>query len=263
MKQKPMLTIMLLSFLAGAAFAVYHIYGLLSEYHTSNTLYQDVQQYASFPEEQHSTDTEPVITETIPQTYPTEPAWVYPTIDFASLKQINEDVTAWIYIEGTNINYPVVQGTDNRYYVSTLVDGSYNSSGSIFLDYRNQPDFSDPHCILYGHNMQNGSMFHDICNYKDPEFYASHPVGFLISPEHNFHFEVVSAYVASLADPAWQLEFVDDADLQDWLPDTIERSSFVTSVQPQPGDQVITLSTCSYEYDNARFVLVGILKEEE
>ena len=124
------------------------------------------------------------------------------------------------------------------------------------------PDFSDPHTILYGHNMQNGSMFHDICNYKDSDFYASHPTGLLMTPDGNYYFEIVSAYVASLADSAWQIEFVDDTDLHDWVSASVERSAFVSPIQPQPGDRIITLSTCSYEFNDARFVLVGILREE-
>lgn len=271
MKRKPITVIPLLFFLSGAVFTGYHIYNISAEYHTSEKVYQNLQQYAVFTQDSSDAEVLPTIADlpgnsAIPdtslQTGPAETKRIYPSIDFEALKQINEDVVGWIYLEGTNINYPVVQGADNRHYVSALIDGTYNGSGSIFMDYRNQSDFSDPHCILYGHNMQNGSMFHDICNYKEPEYYDNHPTGMLITPEQNFYFEIVSAYVASLADPAWQLEFVDDADLLAWLSDSMERSSFVSSVQPQLGDRIITLSTCSYEYDNARYVLVGILKEE-
>lgn len=264
--KKTIRTVVLLIFLTGAVFCGYQIYSIWAEYHTSEVLYQDIQQYMTYQEETHPTKMLPTITETTPkaETQPqaTEPQRVYPSIDFQALQQINKDTVAWICIEGTNINYPVVQGADNRHYVSTMIDGTPNGSGSIFLDYRNKPDFSDPHTILYGHNMQNGSMFHDICNYKDPDFYASYPTGLLMTPDGNYYFEIVSAYVASLADSAWQIEFVDDTDLYDWVSASVERSAFVSPIQPQPGDRIITLSTCSYEFNDARFVLVGILREE-
>ena len=105
-------------------------------------------------------------------------------------------------------------------------------------------------------------MFHDICNYRTQDYYDKHPMGMIVTPEKNYYFEIISGYVASLADPSWQLEFVDDADLMNWVEDSVGRSSFVSQAEPQPGDRIITLSTCSYEFNNARFVLVGILREE-
>lgn len=269
MKRKIFRIPILLAFLIGIAFTGYKVYSIASEYYLGEKLYSDVQRYAVLPTQSASSDPEMTganadatsPTEQSDVTAPTEDTTVYPEVDFAALQQINGDVVAWIYIEGTDINYPVVQGEDNRYYVSTLLDGTYNGAGSIFLDYHNAPDFSDIHSVLYGHNMNNGTMFHDICSYQTQEFYEEHPTGLLVTPEKNFRFEIVSAYVSSLADPSWQLEFVDDDDAFQWLTDSMDRSLFTSHTQPQPGDQMITLSTCSYEFNDARFVLVGVLKE--
>lgn len=263
MKRKILLTLIFLIFIAGAVFTGYQIIRITGQYRISNQLYAQLQSYAVVPDTAGSgKTTEPEETE---ETAPTEETenmtLVYPEVDFEGLLQVNKDVVAWIYIEGTNINYPVVQGTDNRHYVSALIDGTYNDAGSIFMDYRNSRELTDPHTVLYGHNMQNGSMFHDICNYRNQEYYEKHPVGMFVTPEKNYYFEIISGYVASLADPSWQLEYVDEEDLMNWVEDSVARSSFVSQAEPQLGDRIITLSTCSYEFNNARFVLVGILKE--
>ena len=262
-------TALLLLFLIGAAYCGYQIYDILQEYQLGVELYTNVQQHIVLPAVKYSqleqgitfpeTSTSSMPSETTPSA--PKPEILFPEVDFPGLLEMSQDVVGWIYIEGTNINYPIVQGFDNRYYVSTLIDGTPNDAGSIFMDFQNTADFSDAHTVLYGHNMKNGTMFHDIVNYQKQEFYDQNSIGLIMTPEKNYYFEIVSAYIASLADPAWQLEFVDEADALQWLQDSIARSSIVGSTQPQPGDRIITLSTCTYEFNDARFVLVGILKE--
>ena len=95
------------------------------------------------------------------------------TVDFAALQEINPDVVAWIRIPGV-LEYPVVRGEDNSYYLNHTVQKTYNIAGSIFLDYRNERDFSDSKNIIYGHNMKDGSMFHVLRNYQDIDFFQEH-----------------------------------------------------------------------------------------
>lgn len=271
MKRKLIIVLVLLVCIAGAAFAGYKAYNKITEYKAGEEVSKELQQYidltatepphataATQPPEETS-PTEQSAQETLPPE-PTETPVTYPAVDFASLLAINEDVVGWIYIEDTNINYPMVQGEDNRHYVSTMADGQVNSCGSIFLDYRNQADFSDKHTVIYGHNMRNGTMFADILKYKDPEFLAAHPTGKIMTPNGNFEFEVVAGYVAELSDPAWQLEFVSGDDFGTWLEDTMARSIIESTYIPDSNDRIITLSTCSYEFSDARFVLVCIVK---
>ena len=92
-------------------------------------------------------------------------------IDFAVLDSQNPDVVAWIQIPGTQINYPVVQGKDNDYYLHRDLNGQKSTAGTIFLDYADQADFSSLHNVLYGHHMKNGSMFKDISRYKDQGYF--------------------------------------------------------------------------------------------
>ena len=270
MKKKLLITLSLLLFLEAAALAGYKIVTKLSDYKQEESASQSLRQYIDLnatapaptiseteaPEDLESTPSEPEEDSTAP----TEEPVAYPYVDFDSLRSINEDVVAWIYIEGTNINYPVVQGEDNREYVSMMADGQLNPAGSIFMDYRNPSDFSDRHTVIYGHHMRNGSMFADILDYSDPEFYAAHSTGMIMTPEGNFQFEVIAGYVASLADPSWQLEFVTDDDFSAWLQDTMDRSTIGDTIVPSSEDRIITLSTCSYEFSDARFVLVCRVK---
>ena len=94
-------------------------------------------------------------------------------MDFASLQAINPDIVAWLRIPGV-LEYPVVRGKDNSYYLNHTVQKTYNIAGSIFLDYRNERDFSDSKNIIYGHNMKDGSMFHVLRNYQDIDFFQEH-----------------------------------------------------------------------------------------
>ena len=105
---------------------------------------------------------------------PTESEAEEKTIDFAELRKINEDIVAWIQIPGIGVDYPVVQGEDNEYYLHHTFRKEANKAGSIFLDYRNRADFTEQRVIIYGHNMKDGSMFHVLRKFQDIDFYREH-----------------------------------------------------------------------------------------
>lgn len=188
-------------------------------------------------------------------------AIAWPVVDFAALESINSDCVAWIRIDGTEIDYPVVQGHDNSFYLKHLFDGEWNGAGCIFLDSRVNPDLSDRHSVLYGHHMKNGTMFSDIAKYKDQTFYENHTTGMILTPTENYRIEFFAGYVAGADDEnAWKVTFATEDEYVDWLNETVGRSWFKSEVIPTAEDRVITLSTCSYEFNNARFVLIGRLK---
>lgn len=230
------------------AFSGYQIWKIQSEYSAGEHTYEDLVQYAVIP----SASVEEEETE--------EPAPAYPVVDFEPLRAINSDVVGWIYIEGTNINYPVVQGQDNDYYLNRLFTREWNSSGSIFMDYRNQGDFSDPNTIIYGHQMNNKTMFNQLERFQDQAFCDSNPEAYLVTPEKIYAIRFFSAYVANVEQNAWELNFTGDGFAQ-WLEEIQSRSCFTTQVVPSSEDHVVTLSTCSKVFDNARFVVHGILEE--
>ena len=184
---------------------------------------------------------------------------IWPEVDFAALREINPDIVAWIYIEGTKINYPVVQGEDNSYYLKHLFSGEWNGSSCIFLDFRNDASFADRHSIIYGHHMKNGTMFTDLDKYKKQEFFDEHPVALLITPDKKYKVEFFVGYVAAPQDDAWEIGFT-EAEFEVWLQNAADRSCFTSEIAPNASDRILTLSTCSYEFDDVRFVLAGVLR---
>ena len=111
--------------------------------------------------------------------------------------------------------------------------------------------------------MKNGTMFSGLTEYKKQEFYDAHSVALLLTPDKNYEIEIFAGYVASVQDEAWEVTFPSDPDFTGWLDKAKERSCFTSGITPAVTDRMLTLSTCSYEFNNARFVLLGILKPEE
>jgi sortase B len=269
MKRKIPLIVLCILF---AGMSVYYSLGLYRhgrEYRAGEQAYEQLTQYVhpqlpADPGAQTLYDTpthppeEALPSEPIPTGETDDILW--PLVDFEALRSVNSDVVGWICIEGTNINYPVVQGTDNSFYLNRMFNGSDNRAGSIFMDYRNEKDLSGRNTVLYGHHMQNGTMFSQITKYKDQTFYDRHPTGFFLTPEGNYQIEFVAGYVTDLNSEAWKLEFASDEEFSLWLADAIAQSTFTGAIEPGVQDRVVTLSTCTYEYSDARYVLIGILK---
>lgn len=249
---------MMIVFCGCFLFCGWMLWKIQSEYAAASDSHNELAQYISIQEASlaESTPVEPADGPAkVVQTDDT----VWLEVDFGALQQINSDVVAWIYIEGTNVNYPVVQGDDNNYYLRRLMDGTTNSSGTIFLDCDSQSDFSGKNSVIYGHNMRNGTMFRGIMRYKDQGFYEEHPNALLMTPNGNYKIHFFSGYVADLGESAWELYFTDD-DYEKWLNEIGKKSCFLSQLTPGAMDRVVTLSTCSYEFDNARFVLHGIIR---
>lgn len=192
-----------------------------------------------------------------------EPARNWPEVDFAALSALNPDVVGWLMCEDTVLNYPVVQGTDNDHYLDHLFDGTPSAVGCLFLDSRVEGDFSSRRSIIYGHHMKDGSMFAVLDGYKEQTFYEEHPTLLLLTPEGAFEAAVFSAYVALTSSEAWRLDFASDAEYASWLATVSESSAIDTGLDPTPADRVLTLSTCSYEYSNARLVVHAVLRPLE
>lgn len=267
MKKKAVFTILILSFAFLLCFSVWQIARLLLTRAESSRVYADLAGYVQLPSA--AAETAELAEDSAPPTESAEAepeesgtAVLWPQVDFDELAGINSGVVGWIYLEDSQINYPVAQAEDNSYYLKHLFDGSSNSSGCIFLDYRNSADFSDRHSILYGHHMKNGTMFAGLVAYKSQDYYDAHPSLMLLTPEQNYTVELFAGYVASSSDDAWETQFASDEEFQAWLNRAAARSCFTSGVTPEVTDRILTLSTCTYEFDNARFVLLGILRTD-
>lgn len=274
MKHKWLFWLAFLLCLSVFLFSGYQILSTAMGYREGEIAYDSIQQYVemtpptdAYPDSADSPDQHPGASTPTGEDAQTDiapkPSVIFPKVDFDTLHSINTDVVAWIYIEDTVISYPVVQGEDNDQYLSVMFDGTRNAAGSIFLDYRNEPDFTDQNTVLHGHHMKNGSMFAGISKYRTQDYYDSHPYILIMTPDVNYRYHVIAGYVASLSDPAWKMEFTSDEELQDWIDRAISRSGFVSAVTANPRDRFLTLSTCSYEFNDARFILIGVLTDFE
>ena len=184
------------------------------------------------------------------------------TVDFNALKAQCGDIQAWIYLPDTVINYPVVQCDDNMYYLHRLIDGNYNSSGSLFIECLCPKNFQADNTIIYGHHMNDGSMFARLVYYNTQEFYEQHPNFYINTLEgKNYRCEIFAGYVTSSTSDTYQISFSSDQAFSDYINSMKSQSLFKSQVEVQPGDKIVTLSTCTYDYDDARFVVQAKLVE--
>lgn len=237
----------------------YHLYLYYSESAQSDEIYSGLTDYVQVPDPTKKTPHPTGETDEDGEKMDSDIDW--PEVDFQALREINPDIVGWLYCEDTVINYPVVQGSDNSYYLRHLFDGAYNANGCLFLDCRVNGDLSDAHSIIYGHHMKNGSMFSSLDGYKNQEYYEEHPQLLLVTPDANYVVELFAGYVASVEENAWTVGFTNEMEFEDWIVSAIEKSTFESSVTPLSSDRILTLSTCSYEFSDARFVVLGILKK--
>lgn len=180
-------------------------------------------------------------------------------MNFSALREVNSDVLGWILIPGTAISYPVVQGTDNEYYLSHTWKKWTSVVGSIFLECRNSRDLSDFNTIIYGHRMNNGSMFASLKNYKSQSYWAAHPAVYLTDDAGSHKYEIFAAYEVSTEGETYRLGFGSDQKKQDFIDHCLDQSVIDTGVVPRTYDRILTLSTCTGQGHATRWVVQAVL----
>ena len=255
-------TIAIILLLGVFLFSGWKLLGILREYQAGQACYEEMEQFISVPATVPTAPAETTpIEETPEESLPPqreEPAW--PQVDFIALRRINPDVVGWIYVPGTRISYPVVQGSDNDQYLYRLFTGEHNGAGSIFLHAGLSKDFSARNNPIYGHNMKNGTMFADLAGYKSQSFFEEHPTAMLLTQDTNYLVHIFSGYVTNTWGDAWELNFMDEDAYGKWQQSLVEDSYFQSDVIPTTEDSILTFSTCSYETSNGRFVVHGVLE---
>ncbi len=179
----------------------------------------------------------------------------YLEVDFSNLAKMNSEVVAWLSVNGTNINYPVVQHKDNEYYLNHTFNGSKNNAGWVFLDYRNQINTWEKNTIIYAHGRQNGSMFGSLKNILKESWYQqkeNHIIR-LSTPNQNSLWQVFSVYRIPTTNDYIQTSFSSNTSFQTFLEKMKNRSIYDFQVELNQEDTVLTLSTC-YD-DNDKVVL--------
>ncbi len=191
-------------------------------------------------------------------------------IDFASLQQTNPDVYAWIRIEGTNIDYPVVQsGQDNTFYLDHTWEGAEAAQGAIFTQTYNQKSFEDYNTVIYGHRMSDSNpvMFHDLLNYMDKEYLHSHQNVTIYTEQHVFTYKVFAAVVYEDRLLPLSFNFSEESQRQEFLDSVFAsadlRSQFADNVEVTAQDKILTLSTCIAGEDHHRFLVEAVLTDEK
>lgn len=182
--------------------------------------------------------------------------------------KINPDTVGYIRIDGTEVDFPVVQTNNNEDYLKTAFDGSSNKAGTVFLDYRNvlTANKRSDNLVLYGHNQKDRTMFGSLKDYKkNLNHYIQHPT---ITFNSNYESDVykIFAYFVTEVKPEQTsdgvifdyhnyLDFSDKAVYNDFIENINERTQIITSVDVKYGDEFLTLSTCSNEFEPSRFVI--------
>lgn len=174
--------------------------------------------------------------------------------NFVDLSDINEDFICWINIENTNIDYPVVQSGDNLYYLHRDIYGKYLYAGTLFMDYKCDYDISK-NLIIYGHNMKNKTMFSRLEKFKEEEFFYSNPKITITDKQKTSEYEVFAVMVVPKDFDYIVCDFKNEDDYQKYLNKIINQSIYKSKNNPTNKNKIITLSTCSYEFDEARTVV--------
>lgn len=188
------------------------------------------------------------------------------SVDFDELKAINEDTIGWIRFspKPEEINYPIVQGTDNEEYLHRTFSANENTLGAIFLNVDNKADFTDRNSIIYGHRMKDGSMFRHLQDYDSQDFWKSNPYFYIYTPDgQKLTYHIFAAGEVEDTSEIYQTQFGSDDAYLKYLNTVTGISIYDTGVKVDTGDTVVTLSTCTSANDTHRFVVVGVKESEE
>ena len=189
-------------------------------------------------------------------------------IDFEGLWEINPEIYAWIRVPDTNIDYPVLQHLEDNqsYYLTRDIYGNSNQAGSIYTEYYNSRDFQEPNTVLYGHNMKNGSMFHNIRYFADREYFDEHEELYIYLPDKIMKYQIIACYEYDDRHLLGSFDFQDEEVYAQYLEEIMNPRSMYAmireGVELTTEDKLVTLSTCVANKPNNRRLLQAVLVEE-
>lgn len=265
-KKKRKTTIIVVLCAVLLAGSVFMAFGEIRQYSDEADAYAKLTQFAtppvsedgSIPDSGEQASSDGIAAEEVDLSVPS-----LPIVDFTALREINPDLCGWLVLEGTSVNYPIAQGSNNSQYLNRLYDGSRGKAGTPFLDYENSPNFTDKNSIVYGHNLLDGSMFSCLTEYAQQPYYDAHPSLLLLTPDRNYRVEVFTAFSSSPSEAGldgspWRQSWEKDGSFDEWSKQMAARSVIDTGVSPDVSDKVLTLSTCT-RGGRDRFVVMGRL----
>ena len=181
------------------------------------------------------------------------------------LQKENDDIVGWLEIEDTNINYPVLQGDDNEFYLNRNYKKEKSEKGSIFLDAKYNWNIPSNNLLIYGHNIINGLMFQDLLKYESQDFYKKHPNIRFTTEKDDKEYEIISVFKSRVYYKAEKnvfryYDFINvetENEYMDFVKNAKKASIYDTETTAKYGDELITLVTCSYHIEDGRFVVIG------
>lgn len=181
-----------------------------------------------------------------------------PDLSFDELQRINPDVVGWLQIDSTNINYPLLQAKDNVHYLNKDVMNNYSLAGSLFIDYRNCLNFEQLNTIIYGHYMDQGLMFSDLINYKEPSYYKQHSTGKIYLHQTWYSIQFISFMEVNAQDAIIYNPYMQNEN--EFIFYLKQNSLYDMNYELEEGQKYITLSTCNPDKTNSRYVLIGFIR---
>lgn len=183
-------------------------------------------------------------------------------IDLAALQAVNPDVVGWIYIPDTPLSYPLLYGADNSFYLTHTWNRAYNSGGSIFIDCRCSPGLDAFHTVIYGHRMNNDSMFGALRHYRDQDFWREHPTIYVVDGSGVHLYDIFAAWEAGVTSIVYEMDLGTPQRQQEFLDTCLSKSWLDTGITPDTEDRFLTLSTCTASGGRAtRWVVHGVLTQ--
>lgn len=184
--------------------------------------------------------------------------------DYKTLLNMNKDLIGWLKIADINIDYPVMQTNDNTYYLDHNFDEKYDKNGCLFLDYQCDVINRNTNLIIYGHNMQSGKMFGSLSKYSSEDYYKEHPKFEFDTIYEKGAYEIVYVFRSKIYNEDAVVfkyyQFIDvqsEKEFNSNMAEMAKISLYDTGITPQYGDELLTLSTCDYQENNGRFVIVA------
>lgn len=187
-------------------------------------------------------------------------------IKIKKLQEENSDIVGWIEIEGTNINYPVLQSEDDEYYLTHNYKKEKSEKGSIFLSSNYDWKLPSDNLLIYGHNLVSAQMFNSLLKYRDENFYKKYPNIRFTTQKEDLKFEIISAFYSKVFSKSEKNVFryynfvtaESEKDYNNFVKNAKEASLYETNKDAKYGDRLITLVTCSYHVEDGRFVVIGV-----
>ena len=262
-KSNPVFAIIIIICLAIAAYAAYNLITIWMEYKTGQDEYDGLKRYTSSTIETSAAKAEATesadesTTEVQQQEKP--PVWV----DFEALKSINPDIAGWLYLGAEDISYPVVHYTDNDYYLHRTFERTDNFAGSLFIDFQNKADLTDPNTLIYGHNMKDRSMFGRLKLLYENNDYQKDDTFWVITEKTAYKYKIFSMQRTTDSSDIYTLFSAASPEVKDYITRCSEGSLVSLPIEGyDENSRVVTLSTCQAATGSERFVVQGILVNE-